>query len=136
MGGRAAGAQVYPRDLCEAICRGVAKQKRADASEIVSTGTMSLEEVRSYADHICSLQAVSSAGIRHVLSSVKEEVGNTQPVVDYPEHWCDQWHELEGGDDHYGVRPQQGVTLLKAEMSGLSYRNGYEMAWDDVSNEN
>ena len=135
VGGRAAGAQIYPPLLCEAICRGVYKQQQDDASEIVSTGAMSMEEVRSYANHICSLQAVSSDGIRRVLS-IDEKDGNTHPVGDYPEHWCDQWHELEGGDDYYGVRPQQGVTMLRAEMSGLSYRSGYETAWDDVSNEN
>ena len=28
------------------------------------------------------------------------------------------------------------MTLLQAEMSGLSHRSGYETAWDDVSNEN
>ena len=48
----------------------------------------------------------------------------------------DNWHELEGGTDLYGVRPQCGVTLLQAEMNGLSYKSGYEAAWDDVSNEN
>ena len=27
-----------------------------------------------------------------------------------------------------------GVTLLKTEMVGLSFKGGYEAAWDDVSN--
>ena len=48
----------------------------------------------------------------------------------------DNWRELEGGNDLYGVRPQCGVTLLQAEMNGLSYKSEYETAWDDVSNEN
>ena len=46
------------------------------------------------------------------------------------------WHELEGGNDRFGVRPQYGVTILQAEMNGLSFKSGYETAWDDVSNEN
>ena len=33
-----------------------------------------------------------------------------------------------------GTRPQIGVTLLKAEMDGLSFKGGYEAAWDDISN--
>ena len=48
----------------------------------------------------------------------------------------DNWHEHEGCNDLYGVRPQCGVTLLQAEMNGLSYKSGYETAWVDVSNEN
>ncbi len=36
--------------------------------------------------------------------------------------------------DVRGSRPQIGVTLLKAEMDGLSHKCGYEAAWDDVSN--
>ena len=59
-----------------------------------------------------------------------------QPIGEPPEHWVDEWHEREGDDDKLGARPQHGVTLLQSEMSGLSYRNVYEMAWDDVSNEN
>ena len=43
---------------------------------------------------------------------------------------------IEGGDDKFGVHPQCGVTLLRAEMNGLSDRNGYEMAWEDAGNEN
>ena len=27
-----------------------------------------------------------------------------------------------------------GVTLLKAEMDGLSFKGGYDSAWDNVSN--
>ena len=46
VGGRAAGAQVYPQMLCEAICRGVARQQREDAAMGVSTGKMSADEVR------------------------------------------------------------------------------------------
>ena len=40
VGGRAAGAQVYPQMLCEAICRGVANQQREDAAMGVSTERM------------------------------------------------------------------------------------------------
>ena len=52
------------------------------------------------------------------------------------EHREHSWHELEGGNDLYGSRPQCGVTLLQAEMNGLSFKSGYETAWDEVSNEN
>ena len=37
VGGRVAGAQVYPVELCEAIVNGVVKQKVLDASSIFNT---------------------------------------------------------------------------------------------------
>ena len=60
--------------------------------------------------------------------------GNRRPTGDYPSHWSDYWHEEDGGDDHRGVRPQVGVTLLQKEMDGLAFEGGYEVAWDDVTN--
>ena len=75
------------------------------------------------------------SGIQKI-SSINESEDGTTPTGQYPEHWVDTWHELEGGDGRFGLRPQYGVTLLRAEMNGLSYNHGYETAWDDVSNEN
>ena len=66
--------------------------------------------------------------------STKVVDGHTRPTGDYPVHWVDDWHEPGGGQDNRGTRPQHGVTLFQAEMSGLTYRGGYEAAWDDVSN--
>ena len=60
--------------------------------------------------------------------------GAHRPTGDYPDHWLDYWHEEDGGDDQRGVGPQVGVTLLKKEMDGLSFKGGYEVAWDDVTN--
>ena len=135
VGGHAAGAQVYPQMLCEAICRGVARQQREDAAMGVSTWRMSSEEIRSFAYHICKLNEGRKRGIQKILS-VNETEDVTSPTGQYPEHWVDTWHELEGGDDRFRLRPQNGVTRLRAEMNGLSYKSGYETAWDDVSNEN
>ena len=60
--------------------------------------------------------------------------GTRRPTGDYPQNWVDYWHEEDGGDDHRGVRPEVGVTLLQNEMDGLSFKGGYEVAWDDVTN--
>ena len=67
---------------------------------------------------------------------ITEDEGGDAPDGECPEHWTDYWHEVEGGNDLYGVRPEYGVTLLQAEMNGLSFKSGYETARDDVSNEN
>ena len=127
VGGRAAGAQVYPEALCEAVCRGVRRQQQEDAALGVATGRMSMDEVRQFAHHICNINDQEDCGINRVQSIIENE-DKTLPVGDYPEHWIDSWHELEGGSDVYGVRPQYGVTLLQAEMSGLAYKNGFETA--------
>ena len=66
--------------------------------------------------------------------SVQCKDGITRPTGDYPEHWNDEWHEDDGGNPLRGCRPQVGTSLFKAEMDGLSFRGGYEAAWDDVSN--
>ena len=65
--------------------------------------------------------------------SVQHKDGVTHPTDDYPELCIDEWHDDDGGTDLRGSRPHIGVTLLKAEMDGLSFRGGYEAAWDDVS---
>ena len=122
-------------DVCEAICRGLARKQKEDAAMGVSTMKMSDAEVRSFAHYVCNLHEGKKSGIRKI-SSINETGNSTTPVGDYPEHWVDNWHGLEGGNDLYGVRPQSGVTLLQAEMNGLSYNCGYETAWDDASNEN
>ena len=41
MEGRAAGAAIYPQGLCEAICRGISKQKKEDQKTTVNSGKLS-----------------------------------------------------------------------------------------------
>ena len=125
MGGRAAGAQVYPDMLCEAICRGVVQQKKHDQSGLATTGKWSYVEPKSFVRHICDLQGSSSNAIEQILSTSLVE-GTRRPTGDYPDHWVDYWHEEDGGDDSRGVRPQMGVTILQTEMDGLSFKGGYK----------
>ena len=44
----------------------------------------------------------------------------TRPIGEYPDHWVDEWHSLQGGDDKFGARPQHGLTLLQSDLSSLS----------------
>ena len=101
----------------------------------VSAGTMSADEDWSFAHYICNFNEGERSGIRRIQSITETEDG-AAPAGGYPEHWVDSWHELGGGNDLYGARPQCGVTMLRAEMNGRSYKSGYETACDDVSNEN
>ena len=61
------------------------------------------------------------------------ENGVNRPVGKWPSDWVDGVHDDEGGDDHYGVRPQQGVEALKEAMYGLVCHNSIWKAWDDVT---
>ena len=71
---------------------------------------------------MCNLNEGKKSGIRRI-DSINETENGTTPVGAYPGHWLDNWHEIEGGSDLYGVRPQYGVTILQAEMDGLSYKS-------------
>ena len=79
IGGCAAGAKVYPQALCEAVCRGVDRQQREDASMGVSTGKMSADEVSSFTHYICNLNEVDVDSI-HRIQSITETEGDAAPV--------------------------------------------------------
>ena len=127
VGGRASGAQVYPQALCEAICKGVAMQKEADALMKVSTGRMTEGELKSFSGLISSVHPWGSNDIRRVMS-IKEAAGKTHPIGDYPGHCVDEWRELEGCDDEFGVSPQRGVSCHRPRLMdykiGISYGMG------------
>ena len=77
----------------------------------------------SFAHYICNLNE-GYIGIINRVQSITESENGALPIGNSPEHLIDSWHELEGGNDVDGVRPQYGVTLLlQAEMSGLSYKS-------------
>jgi hypothetical protein len=119
--GSAAGAAIYPQMLCEAICRGVAKQKSYDRGSMITIGKMTYTGLKSFVRHVCDLQGSSRNAVEQILSTSMKD-GVHRPTGDYPDHWLDYWHEEDGGDDQRGVRPQIGATLLKKEMDGLSFK--------------
>ena len=122
MGGRASKAAEYPDQLCRAICRGIANQKRYDQSGKVCTGNLD------------SL----------TLKSLLEPEGSQ-----FPAHWIDTKHEPEGTaheflvtdaaveEEEFGafkVGRNDGAELLKAEMCSLIERHsGYVECWDDCT---
>ena len=53
---------------------------------------------------------------------------------DWPKDWIDGIHKEEGGVHHYGVRPQQGVEVMKDAMYGLICNNSMWKARDDLTN--
>ena len=88
--GRAAAAQVYPEELCSAICRGLAKQKLYD-----------------------SVQSCIHSRVlgKSQIGSMIEAVGLARPVVDWPEHNIDPMHEPDGGCDLLRRKVQDGIQV-------------------------
>ena len=127
MGGRAAAAQVYPPELCAAICTGLAKQKEYDAKNNVATKPLSKSAL---------LQFVSTHS--SVVGQSRNIVGQDlvqKPWGNWPSHWADKFHEIGGGKDDFGSRPQHGQQLLKEAINGLMVHNGVAAAWDDVNDQ-
>ena len=123
MGGRAAEAQIYPKELCDAIVRGVVRQKKADNGRLLSVPRMDQEQIKEFAVAL----GRSSVGLVH------DEGGIGMPAGGWPDHWIDPIHEEPGGKDKFGLRPQEGVDILKAHMYALTYKQGIASAKDDVS---
>ena len=78
----------------------------------VPTMMMSYDEVRAFAHYICNLNKGKKSGMRKI-DSINETGNRTTPVGDCPEHWVDDWHELEGDNDLYGVRPQWELRCFR-----------------------
>ena len=75
VGGRASGAQVYTQALCEAICKGVAMQKEADALIKVSIGRMTEGELKSCVGQSSNMQAWASSSVCRFMS-IREGAGD------------------------------------------------------------
>ena len=111
--GRASAAQVYPDDLCRAICRGIAKQK-------------------TYDNGIACIHSRVLGTAQ--LSSLIESAGCSRPVGEWPDHYIDPMHEPDGGDDRTHRRKQDGASGLKELIAGLDMRCGVlPTAWDDAN---
>ena len=94
---------------------------------------MSADGVRSLVEGLTQLTQRGTSGISQILSTTTKD-GVTAPLGEYPDWWIDTWHDEDGACDDRGVRTQNGVTPLKQEMDGLTCKNRYETAWDDVTN--
>ena len=101
--GRARAAQVYPPQLCDAICRGLRIQINHDESGKTVSKAMTIGE----------------------LSSI---VGSARG---YPQHWIDKYHEIDGTPK--GQEETDGVKILKEQLFKLGCRGGVMWARDDLT---
>ena len=83
VGGRAAGAQVYPDKLCEAVVRGMLRQKEVDEASGISTMAMDRMTLSSFTKSICiDLRRESAGAWGGNCSSVMRSDGVNTPVGD------------------------------------------------------
>ena len=110
LGNRAKQAAVYPEGLCDAVCRGLVRQKEFDTKKLVSTYETGIDDTKK------------------LLNSL-----NGRPLM--KDHWQDPVHEEDGGHDLQGYRPQDGRKVLRHHLDELHVREGVSAAGDDVSGE-
>ena len=122
MGGRAAGAQVYPEALCEAIVEGVVEQKKIDAEKLITV-------LKMHPMQLCSFIGTLGMSVGEI---VHDRRGIGYPMGDWPQGWVDPVHGKSGGCDYFGDRPQYGIDILKTHMDALVFKNGISYARDDV----
>ena len=125
VGGRASAAQEYPRELCEAICRGVANQKKHDLSTKFATLPMCEKRVQSLNSLCC--EATGNTSIPDWPAPVEK------PIGEYPTHWSDGIHDRDGHALGSTPTDTEGEAILYGELNALMAENGVEYACDDVS---
>ena len=137
VGGRASAAQEYPRELCQAICRGIAAQKKCDLEYRFATLPMSSVELVDFS-HVCC-QATGRTGEISSLCNIDESTSSVwlapviRPIGDFPVHWHDGVHDQDGHGMQSGPHECDGERVLQSELSALHVREGVEQAVDDVS---
>ena len=144
MGGRAAAAQEYPQELCRAVCKGLAAQKRYDLSTRFSTTPMSSLASVEFSRVCCQAAADERESCDDNVSSLCTKIAGDQsvwlapiikPVGVYPGHWNDGVHDCDGHGIKDRADDDKGDVLLNGELSALYVREGLAQAIDDVSQE-
>ena len=81
LGGKAKHCQVYPKELCRALCAGIAAQKRAERLRAVGMPIMSLEQMQEIAGEACTkeLNAVGLSGKQDFVQSDEGEGSEKNP---------------------------------------------------------
>lgn len=127
LGGRAVAAQVYPAELCRSVCKGIVAQKSADHSRMLEILPMSEQRMQS----ISSLCMEATNG---KLCEANNWPGYVErPIGDYPKHWSNGIHDLDGHQVRSNIENRDGELILKNELSALMAQVVVEHATHDVS---
>lgn len=127
MTGRASACQEYPPQLCNAICRGVIKQKTLDQEGHTVTGSCSPGQLYSLMIKIVDEPTMKKIKPKHPDCPVMRPRGGWRTK------WIDSVHK-PGGAYVNGGRIRNGIAVMEKHMSALHERGGMPEAWDDVNN--
>ena len=162
VGGRAAGAAIYPPGLCRAICRGLAAQLREDKSGRATSSCMDVGQLKSCVERLlsiseCCQQATGTSHVELVDSlgrfaldgiqvetlengvetgrvRLKQRPGEVyRPTGSWPGHWGDFTHEVDGHGLDAKPDDIEGEAILNKHLMSLYVQHGVEVACDDVS---
>ena len=127
VGGRAAGAAIYPEKLCVAICKGLVNQKKEQKSRMLQSHPMCSGRVSSLSALCCE----ATGGLSSLDPS--RPAGTLSPAGDWPAHWKDYTDEFDGHAMNVEGKDRTGENILASELSTLYVQHGIEYATDDVS---
>lgn len=145
MGGRAAGAAVYPPELCRAICAGIAEQFNEDKRGRVQTLPMNAKSLLSINMACCQatgnpryverddgrglsgmqMEAAAQGEVRNEFR-MPRPAGVTRLRGSWPEHWADDIHEYDGHGIDAAGDDRTGEDILSRELLSLYVENGVE----------
>ena len=145
---------MYPDGLFQAICRGLAAQKREDKTGGIRSLALTPQRLLSLSMACSEASGGSFPEIVHKkgefdisslqmeLNAVEEATGRfrtkrggeiLKPIGDWPENWLDDIHEFDGHGVDDTPEGREGETILKGELDSLYIQSGIESAVDDVS---
>ena len=118
VGGRASACQQYPPALCEAMCRGIAKQKAYEAGGDIVTGALDRKM-------LCSLMSRVVDPIRGRKIRVHCNArAAARSIGEWNEYWIDNVHEADGGCDAFGTRIGDGTAEMRKQIDSLCQKPG------------
>lgn len=154
MGGRAAGAAIYPPRLCEAICRGLVLHREQDCSSkimslpltrdrLLNMGNVCLgitDIMRNEADDNFGISNIQIEGVndqnyeeRFAAWSKHRQDCEVIPKGAWPDNWTDRVHEPDGRAIRSEPGDTTGEDMLAEMLSTLTLTNGQYTAFDDVT---
>ena len=139
MGGRAAAVAIYPEGLCEAICRGLAAQKRQERLNIISSLPMSSKTLSSFStlchDASIFVEGENEAKYESRRQNWKKRWAEdmVKPNGNWPDRWCDPVHEPTGRSIEGENGSKVGEEKLIEAMNALIESYGNLIAYDDVT---
>ena len=117
---RAKGADVYPPELCRAICRGVSRQKLMDETGQVSSAPMSKRQVSALINSVKWKDEVHEDDGGHDVGGSRPQDGRAI-LREEMQKWEEAWDDVTGAE----LEPQRVAQARQDEMEFFRKMNAY-----------